>query len=567
MSILPGVYGPHATTGTASSRVDAALSTRVPFQWKPNANKLASLIGSAPRTIVEPAAAPVTLSGDPYPTLTDDWYNRVHVVPQALNLGVIAYDQTQTIELWNAWFTSLSFTGITGTGQGITMEAQNAPPLTMPGLSDWLFKVDISTQGPSTIASTVHWQFTGKSDATLQLSGTRLVPWMISPQWSDSLVETYEWKTDVMLMKSGVEQRRVLRINPRRTWEFSFICQQDNRRMAEAMLFAWGLNTWLLPVWTDSQYIQQPLSIGATFILCNTADLDFEAGGLAILTSSPLVYEVLPVQSVLADRVVFGQGCTMNWGNGTRLIPVRKVLLENNNDMTIDRITTDAIDGRIKFLSVDDDSFTATVASSLPQYRTYPVIEDKPEYTNKPKIGFQRNFQKLDYDVGTIANYDISNIAFQTLTFDWLSGKKSERTRLKELFYMLRGQDGTVWIPSMADDLVLLQSIANVDTTIAVSNVGYTNFLFGKIGRQDIRMELYNGTVFYRRIIGSTIASPTQENLQMDSSLGQVVNPSDVKQISFMTLSRLNGDMVEIDYETDSVFRITATFRGVGDVV
>jgi hypothetical protein len=159
----------------------------------------------------------------------------------------------------------------------------------------------------------------------------------------------------------------------------------------------------------------------------------------------------------------------------------------------------------------------------------------------------------------------ITDVVSQNRTFVWMAGTKAERTRLKKLYYFLKGQQKALWTPSMNDDVVLLQSIAAVDTTIAVENLGYTAFLKDMIGRKDLRIETVSGTIYTRRVVDSVEVSEEQENLTLDSALGAALDPEDVLQISFMTYSRLAGDMIEIDYDTDSQFKITATFKGVGD--
>ncbi|ECV8069637.1 hypothetical protein ABQ22_25065, partial [Salmonella enterica subsp. enterica serovar Typhimurium] len=43
------------------------------------------------------------------------------------------------------------------------------------------------------------------------------------PNWKDGVTERIEWQTDVMISESGAEQRRPIRLHPRRSFEATFL--------------------------------------------------------------------------------------------------------------------------------------------------------------------------------------------------------------------------------------------------------------------------------------------------------------------------------------------------------
>lgn len=83
-------------------------------------------------------------------------------------------------------------------------------------------------------------------------------------------------------------------------------------------------------------------------------------------------------------------------------------------------------------------------------------------------------------------------------------------------------------------------------------------------GRRHIRIELHDGSVFYRRVTGAS-ESQSSESLALDSALGVDVNPADVRRISWMMLATLAADEVQIAHPTDSdgVARCVVRFAGV----
>lgn len=124
-----------------------------------------------------------------------------------------------------------------------------------------------------------------------------------------------------------------------------------------------------------------------------------------------------------------------------------------------------------------------------------------------------------------------------------------------------------VWLPTHADDLTVVATIGALSTVMDIEYIGYTRFAQARAGRRDIRLQLWNGSVFYRRITGCTELSTSVERLVFDTALGTQVEPSDIARVSWMVLSRLSGDQVEIDHQVDSegVASCSLTFRGVRD--
>ncbi len=127
----------------------------------------------------------------------------------------------------------------------------------------------------------------------------------------------------------------------------------------------------------------------------------------------------------------------------------------------------------------------------------------------------------------------------------WMRGRK-ERADFRALLYLLKGRQGEIWLPSYQRDLSLAALVAPAATTMDIETTGYTLYLVGQLNRKDIRIELKNGTVLYRRITGSTTVDANTERLSIDSALGVQVAPAQVRRISYMALSRLNSDSIDI---------------------
>ena len=110
-------------------------------------------------------------------------------------------------------------------------------------------------------------------------------------------------------------------------------------------------------------------------------------------------------------------------------------------------------------------------------------------------------------------------------------------------------------IPSFCyyKDLELQASFLAAATTIVVKSIAPTGFYLNK----HIMFRLTNGTRYFREITNASGPSGGNDTLTI-AALGVNVAPTDIAMLSFITLVRLDSDVVEIDhsYELCSVVSI-----------
>jgi hypothetical protein len=116
----------------------------------------------------------------------------------------------------------------------------------------------------------------------------------------------------------------------------------------------------------------------------------------------------------------------------------------------------------------------------------------------------------------------------------------------------------SLWVPTHAEDLILAATLASSSTILTVEHTGFTLFGVGRVGKRDLRIELKDGTVFYRQVLGASELDVENETVTIDSALGLNVELDDVSRISFMRLMRADSDEIEIHHETDILGTATA---------
>lgn len=518
-------------------------------------------IGAAGRVATFPVAS-YSASRGGYSAISyfDDFYNRIYVIPATLSLGNITNAQVSQVEVWNAWLEPRTLQAVTVVdGDGITVAGLVTTPATVLALRNMLWDVTVSTEGAAVLDATVTWDFDVGS-GNLAITANRIVPWVVPPDWANGVRERLEWLTDPLRSRTGVARKRQLRLAPRRGFDFDVIAEGRERRVLDALLFDWSARVWALPIWHDVQTLGGAVPMGATSISCRTAGFDFVDGGIAMLWTAVSTYEVVEVEAVGADGLILKRATTRAWARGARLYPIRIAWLQ---EWPQESAWTDAAGTRqVSFDVAEPCDWTAVSPAAL--YRGIPVLEWRPDESEDPTSRYDRQVDRIDTDTGAVETIDWPGVAFRHASHRWVLGNRSEHSDMRGLLYHLRGQIAELWVPSWASDLQLVEAVAAAATVLVVDWCGYTRFGRQQSNRRDIRIELFNGTVLYRRIVGSAETTET-EQLAIDAALGIDVTAGQVRVISFMTLSEQASDAIELRHTTDAdgVTVVATAFRGI----
>ncbi len=371
--------------------------------------------------------------------------------------------------------------------------------------------------------------------------------WPVTPDWSNGVQESLAWLSDVMVSSAtAISQHHGLRIGPRRSFTFELLADSQERRVAD-MLLAGHRGTWLLPIWPDIQLVGAH-SAGAGFINCITLGLDFVNGGKAVLWSAVNRWEVVHIDTVVPLGLALASPLVDAWPSGTRLYPLRRARVQDGAEEVLrsDNVSRRAI------------SFDIAEACDWPAfsghgtYLSHLVLDARPDESDDPVASHSGLLQTVDYDTSLPVTHDLPGLALRTQRSNWKLWGRAEHTWFRSLLYTLGGRVTPIWVPSFASDLKPAAAVAGDSTAMRVEWAGYTLFGRNKANRRDICIELLDGTKLYRRITSAIEAGDT-EILTLNEALdGASIVPSRIRSISFMALSTLASDEVEIEHVTDA---------------
>jgi hypothetical protein len=190
----------------------------------------------------------------------------------------------------------------------------------------------------------------------------------------------------------------------------------------------------------------------------------------------------------------------------------------------------------------------------VPSYLNHYALEINPNEAENLQYDYSRLNLVLDNTFGLPALYDYMGTTTQQFHW-WAKGRKNQHS-LRNLFHVLDGRRKPIWIPTFYRDFEPLWFASD---TMAVKYCGFTETGGPFASRDHIVFEFYVGGRLYCEILESAIAGDNEyERILLDTNMTGV-EVSNVKRVSFVALSRLDQDTVELLHHTETGGLTTAT--------
>jgi hypothetical protein len=371
------------------------------------------------------------------------------------------------------------------------------------------------------------------------------------------MTESLEWLTDIIEAHDGTEQRIRVRQEPRQSFDAS-IMLDDHGELSKlrVAIAAWQHRLWGWPCWHEAVELGATLAPDSASIPVDTAAADFRAGGLAIVHTSPSLYEVAEVETVSAGSLSLATPTTMEHPAGASVMPLRMARMASKARR--DDHATELSKYSVT-MQVTDNTELTTEAAAM-QYLGYDVLSDPllmPGEAMPRQI--DRPLDILDPGPGAWATFARTGYPGVTTEHKWRVKTRAQAWAFRRWLHRRAGRLNPVWIPSRTHDLALAVQPTPAATTLQIKDVNYRNVGLNVPGMTHIAAFSANGSFVCRQITAATAGSAGRENLTINAALGF----TDVARISFLCLHRFAADRISMTWDRVGVATCRASMTGV----
>lgn len=508
-----------------------------------------------PMTWGDTAPQSWTVAGTKARDFGEDWYFRYHIIPTQLDLGNILSASQREIVSWNAFFDqrTLSTANVLA-GQGVQLVLP--PGVTIPyevkALEQLKFQLNVSLSGPPSIDNRLRFTIEGFV-FDIPITGRRIVLFPFSPDWRSPMDETFSAKSWVLEAADGDEQTGSnWGSHLRRTLEYSVTLTDRDQQTFENLLYTWSSRFFGVPHWAEDTVLDVAVNPGGLVLTFDTEGRSFEPGGFLVLYNSPYDNEIREIADVDGDTVTLSTGVLTRWEAGTKIYPCFVGLMPDTNSGAYE--TSRVLRAPVAFEMEPSATMPNVAQEEVPEtYRGVELYMGPMNWRGPVPFSYTSGRTKIDANTGKFSVTASNDFARAQRQHQWVVDKPAAGRSFRAWLGRRQGRAVPCYMPSGREDFTVTSVINPGDLTIDVEENYYSNLVASHPARRDIIVELWDGTYYPRRIVGSAQIVGGGIRLQLDTSLGVAVDPDDIKRVSMLNLYRLAGDEVTLRWLTDRV--------------
>lgn len=486
------------------------------------------------RNLVNATTTPRSIVASTLNSWYDDFYNRIHIIPNKLDLGNLTSTQVRTVEIWNSFLVNKTLQSIAQTGtNGISMSGIT-PPLTFVRMEAKTLSITVDLNGAPDINATYGLNWLTGEYGEIKITGSRISTFILP--FEAPVQEQLQWNTTVVTANDGTEQRIRLRKHPRQGIKANYPVHIKDMPKIENAMYGWLSRRWAVPLWTEAQLVAS-IASGASTIVIDTTNVDFRANSLLYIYESNDKNITVEVTTVAAGSVTLRQplasGYTSAWIMPARVgsitgSPTKKLY---GHDMDIN----------VGFSFSDNLSFGTGTAPT--QFLGEDIYTDETLLGDVLEDPYYTRIDSIDFDTGSFAQYSPWKYTKKKRTLKYVLQGLTEINTFRKWLHRRGGRQKPFWIPSFEDDMRVSQ-LTPISNAILIYDDNYLTF---SSDRKHICIFFTDGTFVTRTITSAATHDALQTNIQLDTTLGNI-QPSTIKRISYLSLRRLDTDKVDLNW-------------------
>ena len=481
---------------------------------------------------------------------------KLWVIEDRLNIINPTFGSDIPFKIWNPSDRLITFTAVSPTITGITFDLTGGTVFG-PGISRTV-NMQIADTAPTTLAQQFDFDFSLFDDAELFVNLAAAI--FLEFPVESPILETWEFRNDLIASWNNTEQRLALRTVPRRKQEFTVLLQSDDDRrdMFEIIQDTFARNI-IIPFYQYSSTINA-VSTDSILQVDNTR-CDIRAGESAlVIRRSDNNAELVQIDSLNATSATLVSAMSFTPTIGDIVIPVATSFLNDETEIQMNSIAGEV---RVRTLVPNQraEFENPNVATSITTFDTFPVIDKRPLTRRSVNEELAGEIELLDNETGVPLQKTDWDHMFTKGTREFLIQRITDPADMdfwRQFVTDIQGNKAFL-MPTWRSDLVLAFQPTPGGTGITITDQLYETRFFPFPTFQRIQLEGADGSVLYRRVVNVVVAGDNL-SLTLDTTLPDPI-PTFTK-VSFLNLMVLDDDVIRLQHE-QLVTTLSLTMRMV----
>lgn len=378
--------------------------------------------------------------------------------------------------------------------------------------------------------------------------------WPLVPNWTSVLKETYVYKTEIFTSRDGTEQRRAFRTTPRRSVAYDSIVTDTGLRELEGLLARMQAD-----LLYGADYVRGVRSTSAMPVGGNTLRLrlvpTWLSVGQKVSVSYRRIVRLFTVAAISGATVTFVEQSDVAFGAGARVS--RTVAGYVDTSLSTTRIT-----GTIATVatSFEPDPATESVDEGFLDLTTWfdgrEIFTHRPNWSRSPSITYSHDVETVDYGRGRVQRFTPVTFGTEVKQATYLKKTQVEADGIRHFFARMKGRLGEFYLPTWSDDMHIIADVPSMTTQLRVSGTSTFSDYAADTGRRSIMITMRDGSHLALRL-SSITQSGGNSVLNIESGHPFDIRLIDVRQISWMLLSRFASDSLTVEWVSDGVAQTT----------
>ena len=529
--------------------IESLASRRASIVQSPRAQTFVR--GPAP--IFQPDQSGRFLAGGLAAGMLNDYYNRVIVIPQVLEVQNPVTGQDQPFSLWNAFLRSNQITARNDiSATGLTNSALVGQ--TFRALQLRSFAVVVTPLAPSRVDATYEFTFT-QGSTTFRFIAVRATAISIPPEGVSEQI--LEYQTDVFRSRNGLERRFALRSNaPRQSFGYEVIFDNDQeRRELRQDLFRSALAQLVLPLWHEPFRLTAAAPQGTNTIVADFSLSDLQVGDQVYLeTYFGDQNELNRVGAITATELTLESVTSADFPIRSAIYPTAAIQPEESQ--TVQYYPVNALRYQVAGIATSARNLGGNGAT-LTTHFGLPVLEREPSANDLVEESFTLRPEITDFG-GAFDYFSAATFANMARQMEFRVRSRADFQYWKLFLDTIFGRRDPFLHATYQNDVVPVSFLAG-GNGLTIQNTPSLRRWLDSLGHQDLRIEVTPGPVeIYRRINSFTDNGDGTASLILNDVIPNLGPTTDIRAISLLPLVRLASDRVRFrHFNTFSIVNLT----------